>query len=53
MMLEHLGEHEAARLVYAGVEHVALNGPKTIDLGGEAKTHDVGDAVAAWIHTQK
>jgi tartrate dehydrogenase/decarboxylase/D-malate dehydrogenase len=53
MMLEHLGEHDAARLVYQGVEHVALNGPKTIDLGGEAKTHEVGDAIAAWIHAQK
>ena len=53
MMLEQLGEHESARLVHAGVEHVALNGPKTIDLGGEAKTPEVGDAVEAFIRSQR
>ncbi len=52
MMLEQLGEQEAARLVHAGVAHVALNGPRTMDLGGDAKTDEVGDAVEAWIRAQ-
>ena len=49
MMLEQLGEDEAAALVMGGLEHVALNGPYTKDLGGTAKTVDIGDAVAAAI----
>jgi tartrate dehydrogenase/decarboxylase/D-malate dehydrogenase len=51
-MLEQLGEQEAASLVYDGVAHVALNGPRTMDLGGEAKTPDVGDAVEAFIRAK-
>ena len=53
MMLEQLGEDEAAKLVYDGVAHIALNGPRTIDLGGEAKTPDVGDAVEAYIRSTR
>lgn len=49
MMLEQLGEEEAARLVMTGLEAVALNGPHTKDLGGTAMTIDIGDAVAASI----
>jgi len=49
MMLEQLGEDEAAGLVMSGLEAVALDGPYTKDLGGTAKTIDIGDAVAASI----
>jgi tartrate dehydrogenase/decarboxylase/D-malate dehydrogenase len=51
MMLEQLGEDEAAKLVMAGLESVALDGPHTKDLGGTAKTVDVGGAVATAILT--
>ena len=49
MMLDSLGETEAAALIMHGLDTVALNGPYTKDLGGSAKTVDVGDAVAAAI----
>ncbi|WP_431874636.1 tartrate dehydrogenase [Amycolatopsis sacchari] len=47
MMLEHLGEAEAARAVYAAVEQVLATGEvATPDLGGKATTAELGDAVA-------
>ena len=49
MMLEDLGQAEAASLVMRGLEAVALDGPRTRDLGGTARTVEVGDAVAAAI----
>ncbi|MFV2062724.1 MAG: isocitrate/isopropylmalate family dehydrogenase, partial [Chloroflexota bacterium] len=49
MMLDALGESEAAALVMRGLEAVALDGPYTKDLGGTASTIAVGDAVAAAI----
>jgi tartrate dehydrogenase/decarboxylase/D-malate dehydrogenase len=49
LMLEQLGEQEAASLVMRGLEHVALEGPRTKDLGGQAKTVEIGDAVEAAI----
>ena len=49
MMLEQLGETEAAGLVMRGLEHVALSGPYPKDLGGSARTAEVGDAVEAAI----
>jgi tartrate dehydrogenase/decarboxylase/D-malate dehydrogenase len=45
MLLEHVGEPEAARLVMAALERTALEGPKTSDLGGTARTREVGAAV--------
>ena len=53
MMMETLGEHQAAQLINDGVAHVAMNGPKTIDLGGDGKTKDVGAAVEAYIRSRK
>ncbi len=53
MMMETLGEHEGAQLINDGVAHVAMNGPKTMDLGGDAKTKDVGAAVEAYIRSRK
>jgi tartrate dehydrogenase/decarboxylase / D-malate dehydrogenase len=47
MMLEHLGETEAAGMVMSALKYVAKNGPRTKDLGGTAKTVEMGDAIAA------
>jgi tartrate dehydrogenase/decarboxylase/D-malate dehydrogenase len=46
LMLEHLGEKEAARLVMGALRHVAKDGPRTRDLGGTASTGEVAGAVA-------
>ncbi len=51
MMLEHLGETEAARLVLAAIERVAASGPRTPDLGGSATTTDVGRALLEALGT--
>ena len=45
MMLEHLGETEAAGLVMDALRYVAKHGPKTKDLGGSPKTTEMGDAI--------
>lgn len=50
MLLEHLGEAEAARRVMAAVEHVTANPAlHTRDLGGNATTEEVTRAVCAHI----
>jgi len=50
MMLEHLGQLEAARGVVAAIERVVKEGRVlTRDLGGTASTVDVGQAVAALV----
>ena len=50
MMLEHLGENEAAQEVDRAVRKVlAQGGPKTPDLGGNASTPEVGETIAAEI----
>jgi len=46
MMLEHLGHPEAAAAVMRAIERVLAEGPHTPDLGGRAKTTDVGAAIA-------
>lgn len=47
LMLEFLGEEEAAKLVEKAVREVLKEGKvKPIDLGGLAKTFEVGDAIA-------
>lgn len=50
MLLEHLGEHEAAGRVMAAIEQVTAN-PKlhTRDLGGQATTAQVTQAVCALL----
>jgi tartrate dehydrogenase/decarboxylase / D-malate dehydrogenase len=50
MLLEHLGEIEAARKLMAAIETVTAN-PKlhTGDLGGHARTQEVTDAVCALV----
>ena len=50
MMLEHLGEVEAARGVVAAIERVVKDGKVlTRDLGGTASTVAVGEAIAALV----
>ncbi|PSQ16005.1 NAD-dependent isocitrate dehydrogenase [Halobacteriales archaeon QS_8_69_73] len=47
MLLEHLGEEEAAARVRTAVEGVLADGPRTPDLGGDASTAAVTDAIVA------
>jgi tartrate dehydrogenase/decarboxylase/D-malate dehydrogenase len=45
LMIDHLGETEAAGLVMDGLRHVARHGPRTRDLGGAALTTEIGAAI--------
>ena len=47
MLLEHLGEQAAADDLQVATESVIASGPHTPDLGGDATTEDVADAVLA------
>ena len=47
LMLDHLGEADAAAGLMRAVETVCKDGPRTRDVGGTASTAEVGDAVAA------
>jgi len=49
MMLEHLGEPEAAAAIVSAIEAVLSEGPHTPDLRGTASTQEVGAAIAAAI----
>jgi tartrate dehydrogenase/decarboxylase/D-malate dehydrogenase len=46
LMLDHLGETAAARALLEALEHVCREGPRTRDVGGDATTTEVGNAVA-------
>lgn len=47
LMLEHLGEQEAADAILAAIERTLEDGVKTKDLGGTASTQDIAEAVIA------
>jgi tartrate dehydrogenase/decarboxylase/D-malate dehydrogenase len=49
MMLEHLGYPEAAAAIVRAIEQVLADGPRTPDVGGTARTEDMGKAIAAAI----
>ena len=49
LMLDHLGESEAAARVMRAIADVCRAGVQTRDLGGSATTTEVGDAVAARV----
>ena len=50
MMLDHLGETEAAQAVMDAIEQVlAQDSLRTRDLGGRASTEDCGKAIAALL----
>jgi isocitrate dehydrogenase (NAD+) len=54
MMLDHLGEHEAADRVRAGVNAVLQEGRKlTKDLGGSAGTTEIAEAIASRIEASR
>ena len=47
MMLEHLGETEAAAVIVSAIETLLRDGgPRTRDMGGQAGTAEVGQALA-------
>jgi tartrate dehydrogenase/decarboxylase/D-malate dehydrogenase len=46
LMLEQLGESEAAGRLMQALEAVCREGPRTGDIGGAASTSEVGDAIA-------
>jgi tartrate dehydrogenase/decarboxylase/D-malate dehydrogenase len=47
LMLEHLGEPEAANRLLDALATQCYKGPRTRDVGGTASTREVGDAVVA------
>jgi tartrate dehydrogenase/decarboxylase / D-malate dehydrogenase len=49
LMLDHLGEAEAAARLIRAIEDTCREGPRTRDIGGTASTFEVGDAVAARV----
>jgi tartrate dehydrogenase/decarboxylase/D-malate dehydrogenase len=49
LMLDHLGHAEASAAVLAAIEKVLAGGPRTPDMGGAARTEDVGKAIAEGI----
>jgi len=46
MLLDNLGEHEAAAAVLSSIEHSIAEGVTTKDMGGSAGTSDVGNWIA-------
>lgn len=52
MMLDHLGEKPAARAIEEAIFKVlAASSVRTRDIGGNARTRDVGEAIAAEVST--
>ncbi|MBI2293615.1 MAG: tartrate dehydrogenase, partial [Betaproteobacteria bacterium] len=51
MMLEHLGHPDAARAIVDAIATILVEGPRTPDIGGKAKTVDLGKAVAEALRT--
>jgi len=49
MMLDFLGERAAHDAIVKAIEQVLAHGPRTPDLGGEASTTEIGEAVAGLI----
>jgi tartrate dehydrogenase/decarboxylase/D-malate dehydrogenase len=49
MMLDHLGEKEAASMVLGAIGYVLENGIRSPDLGGSTSTSQMGDAVAGAV----
>src|SRR6201997_2762709 len=49
MMLDHLKEPDAAVSVLKAIESVLIDVPRTRDIGGKAKTAEVGQAIAETV----
>jgi len=43
--LNHLGHPDAHDAMLAAIENVTANGPRTPDMGGNASTKNVGQAI--------
>jgi tartrate dehydrogenase/decarboxylase/D-malate dehydrogenase len=50
LMLDHLGQDQAAKMVMTAIEQVCAKGILTPDVGGKARTRDVTDAVIGAIN---
>jgi len=53
MMLDNLGRRDLGQIVHQGVRTAFDKGVYTQDLGGTAKTHEMGDAVVEAIRGLK
>jgi len=53
IMLEHLGEPEAAEDIVNGIEHTTSKGNLTRDLKGTASTSEVANSVISYIQSAK
>ncbi len=51
LMMDHLGHAEASRAIVSAIEDVLATGPRTPDMGGTARTAEVGAAIAAHIES--
>jgi tartrate dehydrogenase/decarboxylase/D-malate dehydrogenase len=49
MMLDHLGQHEAAQVVEAAIERALADGVKTADMGGGSTTREAGGIIARLV----
>jgi len=50
LMLDHLGQPAAAQRIVSAIRTLTASGhPLTPDIGGTARTHEVGDALAALV----
>lgn len=49
MMLEHLGQEQAAKSIEKAIEQSLVQGVKTADMGGTANTVQAGDAIAQLV----
>ncbi|HYY26581.1 MAG TPA: tartrate dehydrogenase [Chthoniobacterales bacterium] len=49
MMLEHLGEQDAADSIVRAIEKILQSGHRTRDMGGTASTEELGKAIAAVV----
>ena len=49
MMLDFLGHREAHDAILRAIERVLRDGPRTPDLGGQADTTAMGQALAQWV----
>ena len=52
MLLDHLGEHEAAKTVLSAIEASIREKKVTKDMGGSTGTREVGQWIADWIKTE-
>jgi len=53
LMLEHLGEPDAAAALMDALVETCREGPRTRDVGGTATTVEVGDAVAVRVDARR